>query len=112
MAHDGDAFAPHGRKCVGYRYDPGGTTFSSSERVEGSGDTAIHCFGIAIDPRRDVCQLSGTRVQLRATHMSPSGTRSHLTVTAHHPSGGRWRLSVGAVNLSATRTHWGGTAVG
>ena len=96
MAGDGHAFALYshafvlrGRKMRRYRYDPGGTTFSSSARAESSGDTAMRCFGSAIDPRWDVCQLSGTRIQLGATQMSPSGTRSHLTGTAHHPSGGR-----------------------
>ena len=91
--------------CVRCRYDPGGTTFSSRERNEGSGDTAIHCFGIAIDPRRTCGHLSGTRLELRATHVTSSGTRSHLTVTTRGPGAGRYSLGVTALNSSATRTH-------
>jgi hypothetical protein len=36
-------------KCVRCRYHRFGRTSRSSEHDEGSGDTAMHCSGIAID---------------------------------------------------------------
>jgi hypothetical protein len=99
-------------KCVWCRYHRVGRTFRSSEHDEHSGGTAMHCSGIAIDPRVNAGHLPGTRVELRATRSSSSGMRFYCSGTALSPSDGPYTLDVTAVSSSATPTHWAGTALG